>query len=393
MSPRCLLFQRLRTTTALVGALAMGFAGSAQAAQYFINGGGAQLHIGNGLALPIQAAFTGAGTAQPPLLIPVNGVQTVTGTTAMAQQQKITVPAGALAKVPGQVTVGVHFSNPTLYAVATNLAYSWPTAAAVFSTGARTGAKTTTFTGVASGNVVYSNPLASKFGGPARFALAAGPPAGAVPGAPVTIFAVAVPGPGNPPCTHTALTPVPFPGPGSPACVAGLANALPTGLAAPGAPTTAPAVVTPGGVGGLAPIPGVGIGKFGPLGTVQFFTFTPAMTMAGFTNMATSNGFPFTTGQIKISAPLAAGAPEIFTITGKDSRTAGGGGTIQMVAGAVSTRALSGPNANRAWVRLNLDNVLGVPTMSDWTRATTVGLMGLLALGYFAMRSRLRTNE
>jgi hypothetical protein len=392
------LFRQLRTTSAVVAALAIGFAGSAHAASYFLNGGGAQLHIGNGLALPIQAAFTGAGTQHPPLLIKQNGTQIINGTTAMAQQQKITVPAGALAKGPGQNTVGLNFSNPTLYAVGTNLVYSWPTTAAVFSTGARTGAKTTTFTGVAGGSVTYSNPLPNKFGGPARFLIGSGGSSG-VNAAPVTIYAVAVPPAGNPPCTHTALTPVPFPGPGSPACVAAIANAVPTGLAAPGAPTAAPAVTTPGGTPAAViaggPIPGVGIGKFGasPKGTVTFFTFTPAGTMMGFTNMATSNGFPWTTGKIVISAPNALGAPEFFTITGKDSRTAGGSGTIQMVAGAVSTRTLSGPNANRAWLLLNLNSVDGVPSGSEWTRGAIVVMMALLTLGYFAMRTRVRTNE
>jgi len=147
-------------------------------------------------------------------------------------------------------------------------------------------------------------------------------------------------------------------------------------------------VTTPGGttmataVGG--PIPGVGIGKFGPNGTVTYFTFTPMRTKKGFTNMASSVGYPWTTGKIQMSA-MALGAPEIFTITGKDSRTAGGVGTIQLVSGALSQRTRTGPNANRGWVRLMLEPVNSVPALSP-PMLVVAALVMLFAFGYSVRR-------
>ena len=338
----------------LVAAIALALAGTANAANYVISGGGGQLHIGGGLALPIQPAFGGTGTTFPNLLIPVNGAQTVSGTTAMSIQQKLVVPAGVLKKAAAQTTVGVAPSNPTLFAVGTNLSYSWPVEQAVFSTGVRPlgtttmGAPTnlTTYTGAGGNFAVYSNALAKPFGGAARFALSPGPTDGAFADAPVTIYAIGVPGPGNPPCTHTAFTPVPFPAPGNPACVAGLAQALPTGLAAPGA-SVGVTVNTPGGtpaaVANGGPRPGVAVVQADLTGNIGAFFLLPTVSSmttdrTGFTNMASSTGFPFTAGKIKVSAPLAGGAPENFTLTGKDLRSAGGAGTIQMVAASVSQR-------------------------------------------------------
>jgi len=138
------------------------------------------------------------------------------------------------------------------------------------------------------------------------------------------------------------------------------------------------------------PLPGIGFGKFGasPAGTVTYFSFTPNATMSGFTNQASSAGFPWTTGMLTISHPLAAGVGEVFTITGMDDRTAGGAGTIQLVAGSLSNRATSGPNANRGWVRLVLaPRNQEVPALSPAGLAAAAGLM-LLAGGY-AVRRRL----
>jgi hypothetical protein len=115
----------------------------------------------------------------------------------------------------------------------------------------------------------------------------------------------------------------------------------------------------------------------------------PALVAMGAipTNMASSQPGPFTTGQIIISAPMAMGAPEKFTIEGRDDRTQSGGGTIQMVGGALSARTASGFNGNRTWVRLNLGRIAPVPSMSMGGLAATVALM-LLAFGY-TMRRRI----
>jgi hypothetical protein len=390
--------------------LSLAWAVTAQAATYSLTGGGGGWQIGGGLPLPVQAVNftvggnpTNTGTNFPPLLIPAKVGAIVVGTTAMAAQQRITVPVNALSRPATKVTVGVFNQNPTLYAVATKLGFQWPATAAVFSTGARTGAKTTTFVTASGNNIRYSNILANKFGGPAQFRVGTGglPPTGVYPQVGVTIYAVALTGPGNPPCVHTALTPVPFPGPGNPACVAGLAQAVPTASPVLGGSRGViggPAGVqmsTPGGTPnavvptvnglGIGPVPGVGIGAFNSNGTPLFFTLTPAGTMDGFTNMATTFGYPWTTGMLTISAPFAAGLPEVFQITGMDNRTAGGAGTIQLVAGGLSQRILSGPNANRGWVRLVLAPVAATPSISPVGLAAAAGLI-LLAVGYAARR-------
>jgi hypothetical protein len=102
--------------------------------------------------------------------------------------------------------------------------------------------------------------------------------------------------------------------------------------------------------------------------------------------MASSRGYPWTTGMITISA-FAAGQFELFTITGMDNRTTMGAGTIQLVSGGVSQRTQSGPNANRGWIRLVLAPLPGVPALSTPALAVTAGLM-LLVAGY-TMRRRL----
>jgi hypothetical protein len=147
---------------------------------------------------------------------------------------------------------------------------------------------------------------------------------------------------------------------------------------------------------GPGPQPGVGIGKFAPNGTpIVFVTLAlpkgyPGMSATsptvrrGFTNMASSWGYPWTTGRIAMKA-TALGVSETFTITGKDNRTPKGSGTIQLVAGSLSQRAKSGPNANRGWVRLVLTKFNNVPALSPGMRVAAAVLM-LLAFGYAVRR-------
>jgi hypothetical protein len=402
-----------------------GVAGTAQARTYALaSGSGAQLHIGNGLQLPIQAAATAlvTGTVFPTLLIPVANGAGVEGTTANTINQQITVPPNVLLKQGTQNTVGVFFSNPTLYAVATNIDYRWPAASAVFSeNGVRASNAAVTFIGVAPGNTVrYSSRAATpakRFGGAGAFALKPGPAAGLHSDSPVTIFAIANPGPltpngaggGNPPCTHPAFLP-PNSG-GNSACIGALINAMPTGLAAAGQGLTSlgfagAIVTTPGGVsrpnltpnGAATPnalsspqpaLSGIVVGKFGavPTGTVSAAALIGPVSN-GLTNKATSDGFPFTTGKITISAALANGGAEVFIISGDDQRSTMGGGTLQMVAGAVSARTLSGPNANRAWLRLVLDPLAPVPAMSTLAQGVMIVLLMLVPAIYFGTRAR-----
>ena len=107
----------------------------------------------------------------------------------------------------------------------------------------------------------------------------------------------------------------------------------------------------------------------------------------GLNNMATSSvGFPWTTGMITMMAPLAAGAPETFTITGMDNRGANGAGTIQLVAGSISDRVKSGPNANRGWIRLTMRTLpIATPAVPPSALVAGAGLM-LLAAGYAVRR-------
>jgi hypothetical protein len=394
--------------------LGIGFAGSAQAKQAYYTlaaGSGAQLHIGNGLALPVQlpASALVTGMVFPPLLIPLNEAfskQVIATTTEVGTRQKIKVPAGALKKVASQKTVGVFTSNPTLYAVATAISFNWPAVTATFSVSGRTGPATTTLTGsVVTNKIKYSARIVGKrFGGPGQFNLRPAflePNETDPPGildAQVTVYAIAIPGPppppvtgagGNPPCVHTLLTPVPFPGPGHPFCVAALIEAVPSGLAAQGGPIGTSVMTTPMNV-----IPAIGVGAFGPgplhptgpPGTLSLFVVG---TMPGPLNNAASDGFPWTTAKISISAMSAMGGAEVFVISGDDQRTANGAGTIQMVSGSLSTRPLSGDNANRAWLRLVLvaNPDVPVPSMSVLGLATTAGLM-LLSAGY-VMRRRI----
>jgi len=432
--------------------LGLGFAGTATGGthKYALSAGsGGQMQIGGGLPLPIQATCnaTCTGTHFPPLLVGRVLSATVSQTTTRTMGQKLMVPKGVLSRpahVPAPKILGQADNNPALYAVATNIKWTWPETARTFSLSRRTGNTTTTFDAGGGRTIRYSNDLNQKFGGPAHFALylgAAGPVGGYPPpngiapapgdlkaNAAATLYIIAVQPTGQPPCTHTA-----FAGP-NPACVALAAHLQPTGgtavsrgLAAPGggsgAPpfTTGPLVpftlTTPGGTPGAfvpptlvpttspttvpgrrryGPIPGIGVVKAGtgaahptgPRGTITLFAWTPGGG-TGLTNMASSSGFPWTTGSLTIKATAAGGAGESWKIAGKDNRNAKGVGVIKMVSGALSQRTTTGDNANRGWIRLNLMSSPepGVPALSPMALAATAGLM-LLAAGY-AMRRRL----
>ncbi len=388
-----MLFKRFAVgITAVSLLLVLGLTTEAQAKRFSLTGGGAQLHIGNGLALPIKGAATAMTTMTvfPTLLVPVKGVPVIQGTTALGlktamattmgpvtksgYQRRLQVPAGALSKVGAQKTVGVKFSNPTVFAVGTNINYKWPAAPSVLSLGAPLGAAVVAGFG---GTMTYSNTLGARFGGPASFALASGGATGLFPAAPVTIY-IKINGT-TPPCTHPAFA-------GAKAgCVAGIILAKPTGLAGVGGITTM-TVMTPG-----LPIVGMNIAvmKMGaaPLGTVLAKALGATAVLP--TNMATSQPGPWTTGKVIISNPAAGGGGEKFTLSGMDSRTAMGNGTIQLVAGSLSKRAASGPNANRGWLRLVLgaEPAAAVPSMSLGGLAATAALI-LLGFG-FVMRRRI----
>jgi len=412
-------FKRL---SVVVLSLALGMvAGTAQAQKsWSLVGGGGQLHIGDGLALPIQQAATVlvTGNKFPPLGVPVKAgpAPAITGSTGnplidcsvvgactaigtkQGYQNKLVVPTGVLSRAAAQTTVGVFFSNTTLFAVGTNLNYTWPAAAATFATtkavgGAGTGPVQITFGGL-NATMTYSNPLKKRFGGAAQFNLQPGAvDGGHYTSSDVTIYAKI--NAATAPCTHNAG----FWGPvGTSGCVSGLVIAKPTGLAGQGG-TSLGTVMTPGGI---ASAPNIVLHKLGAAPTHVSGTLLPgfaapvlpasppyafrAITFGGVSNMATSQQGPWTTGRLVIKN-LNASPNETFTLSGRDSRTSRGAGTIQMVSGSLSNRKTTGPNANRGWVELTMVGPFGVPALSPAALGVMAGLM-LLAAGY-AMRRRI----
>jgi hypothetical protein len=121
-------------------------------------------------------------------------------------------------------------------------------------------------------------------------------------------------------------------------------------------------------------------------GAIQYVR-TAAPLGPGIVNPATSFGGPWTTGMITLSVTANAGlTPEIFILTGYDNRV-NGIGNISLVAGSISDRGLSGPNANRGWLNLK---VRGQPNLPTVGAHGLVALMGLLALaGGYALRRRV----
>ena len=94
-----------------------------------------------------------------------------------------------------------------------------------------------------------------------------------------------------------------------------------------------------------------------------------------------SKGYPWTTGLIIVSAPMAMGGAEIFFLSGTDMRVAGVG-NVSLVSGSLSDRFLSGANANRGWVSLTL------PEPSAALGAA--GAFAMLALCHGLVRRRAR---
>ena len=80
---------------------------------------------------------------------------------------------------------------------------------------------------------------------------------------------------------------------------------------------------------------------------------------------------------LTVSMTAALAGAEIFVLSGSDNRVSGVG-SISLVAGQLSSRAVLGPNANRGWLNLVVRPPLGaLPSISGPGIATLVGLMGL----------------
>lgn len=383
-------FKRLGLVTGTL-LLALSLAMSAQAKTFKLTGGGGQGHIGNGLMLPIQpAAVTTVTTGNtfPPLLVPAIVGKIIEGTivkpqlhehggTKVGYQRQMTVPKAALHKLASTNTVGVKFSNALVYAVGTNLDYVWPQDDSVFGTAAQLAAAGAPPLGTASvsnfgGSVKYSNALGQRFGGAAFFKLSPGSGGGHLlngttgPDVAVTVY-----------LKIGTATPSTCGG----GCTVGVIGAVPNAARFGPGGTTVNVVTTPGVPLTAANVAVAAMGT-SPSGTILGTPFFVAHTPAVPTNKATSQPAPWTTGQVVISMPAV---NEKFTLSGKDSRTIFGAGTIQLVSGAVSKRNASGNNANRGWVELQLEAVHRSPALSPIAQAALAGLV-LLAGGYIARR-------
>ncbi|MDJ0851103.1 MAG: hypothetical protein QNK04_22250 [Myxococcota bacterium] len=319
----------------------------------------------------------------PPLLVP-----RAPGATIMTDGAGgLTIAPGVLSRPPGLTTVGVASQNPTLHAVATNLGFKWPKFSAMLSARSMTATllpgPTHTFPSnattqylraspfVGTAMIRYVNPGAGNmpFGGVARLAVSPVLGSGVKTSVAVTVFAVA----GTPP---NCAAP----------CPALLLPAFPAATGAAGGRAGTP-VLTPGGAVAPPNIYAVinGTPAVTPKGTIMTVVGPVGTFPTPPTNAAMSVGFPWTTGRITVSAPGAKGTPERFVLSGADNRTANGAGTIQLVSGALSQRATSGPNGNRSWVRLDL-TVPATPSLSTGGLAVLTGT--LLAAAVFAMARR-----
>jgi hypothetical protein len=346
------------------------FASGASATYYSVTGGGAQFQIGYNRPLPLQLpstskGFIGTGTMFPPLLIPVDPdpARALVQQTAGPDPKQITIPPGVLHRpAPGPKVLGVAWPHPMFLQLRTNIDFYGPApklGAAVLKAGGRTGPPIASFALPRGGRVLYQKTV-DQFGGPLQFRVQ--------PASPVREFVAVILGP-FPPCKHPVF------GGQQASCQARLVAQYPGTLAPFGAKVSF-ATVTPGTPAPMSPnVVNVSI----PNATGLIAKSASAVKTGSVTDMATSIGFPWTTGRVGLSQPSALALSEKFTITGMDSRM-NGVGTISLVSGALSFRALTGPNGNRGWLQLTVpepDAALG-----------TAGALAALALCHACARRR-----
>jgi hypothetical protein len=398
--------------------LPVGTAGIFLGGMTMVNGG---TSCGNGPG-GCSISPDGPGTAYwPPLLIPALPGATVMQTGGTSKGGAIVAGSGGpVLSAPAAgapVPIAVFPTNPAVFQVATSISYAWPGVGTVTLAPGGAPGPAVLGTATAGGVITYSGG-AKSFGGPGQFAIAAGP--GAAGGR------VGPNGTGQNPVASVWINFVPgLPNTVMTVGIVGASN--PIGLGQAGAPVASPPVTTMFGIVGLtltttmnptngstAMVPAasaIGVVNFpagagactmwcvGPLGTIPsslvigpgISTPTGTMGVGLFpSNMVTgSKGFPWTTGLITISQPAASPA-EIFWLSGADNRITGTGtatgvplrgrGNISLVSGSLSTRQLSGPNANRGWLSL---------TMPEPTAALgVVGALAMLGLCHGLVRRR-----
>jgi len=367
------LLRRLAVTLVAIGFVAGLCASVAQAAPHSLTGN-SRAQIGNGLPIPI--------TGQP---APANRILAVPG--AVAHQTLGPDPKNFRLD-PGQLRAGdlqntmtpnininlpLFPSNSKLFQVRTQIAISGPGALVgpqpSLSAGGRTGASAVQFcagsTVPPAGNPACLTPMGgSGINGSIRFTASANQ----------------------------------FGGPGQSNLGGNADIALRVGGTPPGAVTAIFAFATPAGTGaaggpfgfsnmtaGATPGPASGIGVFNATAAGNLVTTIVAGLGSGIANPATSYGVPWTDGILTLSVTANVGPPEIFVISGSDMRVSGVG-TLSLVSGSVSARALSGPNANRSWANYTVGPVIQpTPAMSSHGLAAVFGLLAL-AGGYVIQR-------
>jgi len=344
---------------------------SASSAQtyYSITGGGGQTQIGDGLPLPIQVnrtpmgAAIGTGTMFPPLLIPVNPnpAKALVKQTGSAPAQ-LKLPPGVLLRVPAlPKVIALVANNPKIFQVKTRISFSGPAKVKGTMTFKKNGVRTkaVSFAGAPAGSFALYSGSINRFGGPSQTRI------GVLSEIGIWFNAGAML-----PCKHPTF------GGANASCIAPLVPAHPKTLAAAGGAMTMAGKVTAGitvTTPGTPVAKSPGVAALSIPNTTGLIAKSVSLKKTGtVTNMATSVGFPWTTGKVVLSQPSALAAFEKFTITGKDARTAMGGGTISLVSGALSDRKISGPNANKSWARYTLPE-----PGTALAAATALGALGI----------------
>jgi hypothetical protein len=297
----------------------------------------------------------------PPLLIPVDPNdpdRLIKVTTTMAVQPRITVPPGVLRRIPtkNHTTMGTPVprticlakNNARVVAVRTTLSFSAPAhklttpmgakapGTVVLKTGQRAN-QTTTYNGTPVGSRVIYRSRGARFGGPSQTRIKNLGRVDVWADNQDQIKAETLP------CKHPKF------GGADANCFATKIPAYPGTLAAAGGPKSN-VQTTPG----TPPAkPAVVALSVGPGCTIKSTPITPTQAPGVVNNMATSIGFPWTTGALTISQPAAIAAPEKFHITGMDGRVKGVG-TIQLVSSSLSKRLATGANATRSWMEYQL---------------------------------------
>jgi hypothetical protein len=327
-------------------------------------GGQQRAQIGVGLPIPITTlpAQTGLITSHPGAIAATPNA-TIMQTTGPAPR-KLTLAPGRFAYDEPPLQIGLFQANSALFAVSTNLSVQNPRSVAMLSAGGRPGpaivswcagspAPTGTFNpGCLGPNTTFSlgQPATNGF---VRYEATRNQFGGIAGGTSIGTVQILF--------NAGGLAAADLPCNGGPGCLVAISQATP-GTAAVFGQNFGVTVMNPPD---LNPT-GFRTAVIQPNGSLVFGNPVPATAFStpvdvdgnGFQDFlgqgATSWGFPLTTGQLKISVTAALGDDEIFIRTGVDGRNANGSGIVTLVSGTVSSRTLSGPNANRGWITLKI---------------------------------------